>query len=352
MRSHSAFATVSALLAVATLTTACGSSKAGATDDDENPTPTPVETDGQLAVDWAFTGVEAPSKIRVLVIDGDTSGYTCSTLPFNPTAGIVENKANLPVTGNAVFNDVAEGNKYLVVGIGEKANGTRVALDCHDQVNVVGGEETAVTLALKNVVADMNGIYAVGHEVNLGLPNQVVTALLGIQAVCGYLNAPELCDIADQVTDIVTSMDVTGEWTIDQNTDGTFSGEVKWLTIEGQDIGTWEILDGTFVGEVPGATQMEYKDFHLQLHVGNLTLFILEEVINLDLGDYGVYGAILVNALGDNYVSPLTFEGTGTLTDLSPVDGVTEKIDGGLVGHLEVGSFQHDFALDYLAARP
>ena len=352
MRFHSALHTFAALTALATLTTACGASKAGAKDDEENPTPTPIETEGELDVDWAFTGVEAPTKVRVLVIDGDTSGYTCSTLPFNMTAGIVENKANLPISGTAVFNDVAEGNKYLVVGVGEKSNGTRVALDCHDQVNVVGGETTSVTLALKNVVADMNGVYAVGHEVNLGLPNEVVTALLGIQAVCGYLNAPELCDIADQVSDIVTGMDVTGEWTIDANTDGSFSGEVKWLTIEGQDIGNYEILDGTFVGEVPGATQMEYKDFHLQLHVGNLTLFILEEVINLDLGDYGVYGAILVNALGDNYVSPLTFEGTGSLSDLSPVDGVTEKIDGGLVGHLEVGNFEHDFALDYLAARP
>ena len=106
----------------------------------------------------AFTVVEAPTRVKVLVIDGDTSGYTCTTLPFNPTAGIIENKANLPVTGNAVFDDVAEGNKYLVVGIGEKANGVRVALDCIDQVNVNGGADTIVTLGLKNVVADMNGV--------------------------------------------------------------------------------------------------------------------------------------------------------------------------------------------------
>jgi hypothetical protein len=349
MRFH--LATFSALVALASLT-GCGSDKAGATGDDTNPTPTPASTEGELDVDWAFSGVEAPTKVRVLVIDGDTSGYTCSTLPFNMTAGIVENKANLPVSGNAVFNDVSEGTKYLVVGVGEKSNGARVALDCHDQVNVVGGETTSVTLGLKNVVADMNGVYGVSHEINMGLPNQITTALLGLQAVCGVLNAPELCNIVTEVNSIVTDLDVTGEWTIDQTSPSQFAGEVEWLTIEGQDIGTYEILNGSFVGEVPGATQMAYKDFNLELHVGNLTLFILEEVINLDLGDYGVYGAIVVNALGDNYVSPLTFSGAGTLNDLSPVDGVTEKIDGGLVGHLQIGSFGHDFAVDYLATRP
>lgn len=350
MRFYSALATFSALVAIAS--TGCGSSKAGAKDDDSNPTPTPVETEGDLNVSWSFTGLEAPTRVKVLVIDGDTSGYTCSTLPFNPTAGIVENKANLPVTGNAVFDEVAEGNKYLVVGIGEKTNGTRVALACHDQVNVVGGEDTTVTLNLKNVVADMNGVYAVAHEINLGLPNQVTTALLALQTACGFLNAPELCNIVAEVNSIVTDLDVTGEWTIDEMTDGSYQGDVQWLTIEGQDIGAYEILDGTFIGEVPGATQMNFKDFNLQLHVGNLTLFILEEVINLDLGDYGVYGAIAVNALGDNYVSPLTFSGTGTINDLAPVDGISEKISGGLVGHLEIGSFEHDFALDYLATRP
>ena len=350
MRFHSALATFTALVAIAS--TGCGSSKSGAGDGDTDPTPTPVETEGVMNVDWSFAGVEAPTRVKLLVIDGDTSGYTCSTLPFNPTAGIVENKVNLPVSGNAVFQDVAEGNKYLVIGVGEKANGQRVALDCHDQVNVVGGADTDVTLALKNVVADMNGVYGVAHEINLGLPNEVMTALLGLQAACGFLNAPELCNIVTEVNSIVTDLDVTGEWTLDEMTAGSYAGDVKWLTIEGQDIGTYEIIDGTFVGEVPGATQLVYKDFNLQLHVGNLTLFILQEVINIDLGDYGVYGAIVVNALGDEFVSPLTFSGTGNIGDLAPVDGVTEKIDGGLVGHLQIGSFGHDFALDYLATRP
>ena len=349
MRFHSALATFTALVAIAS--TGCGSTKAGATDD-ADPTPTPVETEGNLEVDWAFSGVEAPTRVKVLVIDGDTSGYTCTTLPFNPTAGIIENKANLPVTGNAVFDDVAEGSKYLVVGIGEKANGVRVALDCIDQVNVNGGADTTVTLGLKNVVADMNGVFAVGHEINLGLPNEVTTALLALQTACTFLNAPELCNIVNQVNAIVTDLDVTGEWTIDEMTAGSYSGDVKWLTIEGQDIGTYEIIDGTFIGEVPGATQMTYKDFNLQLHVGNLTLFILEEVINLDLGDYGIYGAIAVNALGDEFVSPLTFSGTGVIADAAPVDGISETITGDLVGHLEIGNFDHDFALDYLAARP
>lgn len=351
VRFHSVTASFAALVALATLS-GCGSDKAPATGDGPDPTPTPVSTEGELDVSWSFSGVEAPSKVRLLVIDGDASGYTCSTLPFAPAAGIVENKANLPVNGNAVFNPVAEGNRYLVVGIGEKANGTRVALDCHDQVNVVGGAATGVSLSLKNVVADMSGVFGVAHNVNLGLPSGVQSALLAFQAVCGVLNAPEICNVANQVTNIVTSMDVTAQWTIDRMPDGSFAGQVKWLTIEGQDIGTRQILDGTFVGEVPGATQLTYKDFDLQLHVGNLVLFLLEDVLHLDLGNYGIYGAILVNALADHYVSPLTFSGTGTLSDVQPVDGVTEKISGQLAGHLQVGSFGHDFSMDYLATRP
>ena len=354
VRFHSTLVQFSALLALATLT-GCGSSDSGARDGgnpDPNPTPTPVSTQGELNVAWSFSGVEAPSKVRLLVIDGDASGYTCSTLPFSPTAGIVENKGNLPVNGTAVFDPVSEGNKYLVIGIGEKSDGTRVALDCHEQVNVVGGEETSVTLALENVVADMNGVYGVTHNVNLGLPDEVEATLLIIQAACGQLNAPELCNIVSEVNQIVTSMDVTAQWTLDQRLDGEFDGVVQWLTIEGQDVGTYQLLDGSFVGEVPGATQLNYKDFYVQLHVGNLALFILEEVLDLDLGDYGYYGSLVVNALADNYVSPLTFQGTGVLSDAAPRDGVTEKITGNLAGHLEIGDFDHDFSMDYLATRP
>lgn len=352
VRFHSSLSLLAALAAVTALS-GCGSSKDGASGDDgPDATPTPQSTIGELDVDWTFSGVEAPSKVRLLVLDGDANGYTCETLPFSPSAGIVESKTNLPVNGSAIFDEVVEGNEYLVVAIGEKSNGTRVALDCHDQVNVVGDETTMVTLQLENVAADMNGVYGVAHNVELGLPDGVVSALLGIQAVCGVIDAPELCDIADQVHDIVTSLDVTAEWTLDQNSTGQFDGEVVWLTIEGEDIGSYEILDGSFIGEVPGATRLDYKDFNLQLHVGNLTLFVLEEVLNLDLGNYGVYGSILVNALADNYVSPLSFDGQGTIVDVSPADGVADKIEGDLAGHLQIGNFGHDFSMDYLATRP
>lgn len=350
VRFHSSLSLFAAFAAVTALS-GCGASKEGAADGPD-PTPTPESTIGELDVDWTFSGVEAPSKVRIFVIDGDTSAYTCETLPFSPSLGIVENKANLPVNGSAIFDDVAEGNKYLVIAIGEKSNGTRVAFDCHDQVNVVGAETTNVVLELENIAADMNGVYDVAHNVNLELPDGVVSALLLIQAACGFLNAPELCDIAAEVHDIVTSLDVTAKWTLDQNSTGQFDGEVVWLTIQGQDIGTWEILDGQFIGEVPGATTLNYKEFHLQLHVGNLTLFILEEVLDLDLGSYGYYGALLVNALADNYVSPLSFDGTGTIQDVAPADGVADRITGDLSGHLQVGSFNHDFSMDYLATRP
>lgn len=337
-------------LGAATMLAGCGAEKSGAEGENPTPTPTAVPNSGTVAVSYAFQGNEAPSKVRLLVIDGDVSGETCTTLAFAPTSGIVADRPNLPINGTANFTNVSIGTKYLVVALGEKTDGTRIAMDCQDQVNVTGGDTTQVDLSLLNWVGDLNGSYLVAQNINLGLPSQIVTALQVFQAACGFLGNPDLCTIAADVNDIITSMDVVAEWTIDEQIDGTIVGQVKWITVEGIDVGTINLMQGSFVGEIPGSTGVVFKDFDTALQVGNLVLFVVEDVLGYDLGQFGIPGAALINALAGNYVSPLTFEGTGVLTDANH-DGINEKINGNLTGHLQVSSFGHDFATDYLATR-
>ncbi len=337
-------------LAALALITGCGADENGAENPDPTPTSTPEVTVGTIAVTYGFTGNEAPSKVRLVVIDAAVTGETCTTVAFAPTAGILADRPNLPINGSVNFTNVAEGNQYLVLALGEKTDGTRIAEACHDQVSVQGGETTQVSLALANVVGDMNGVYMVTQNVNLGLPANVQSALLAFQAMCGILNAPELCTIATDVTDIVTSMDVISQWTIDQQADGSFIGTVEWVNVEGVDVGSIDLLTGSFVGEVPGATAMSYKDFNTTIQVGNLVLFIVEDVLGYDLGVFGAPGAAFVTALAGNYVEPMVFTGTGTLKDAN-FDGINEQISGNLAGHLVVGSWEHDFAADYVANR-
>lgn len=336
-------------LGAATILAGCGDAKSGA-EDNATPTPTAVPNNGTVAVTYTFAGVEAPSKVRLLVIDGDVSGETCTTLAFAPTTGIVADRPNLPVNGSANFTNVSIGTKYLVVALGEKTDGTRIAIDCQDQVNVTGGDTTQVVLSLENWVGDMNGTYLVAQNINLGLPSQITAALQIFQAACGFLGNADLCTIAADVNDIITSMDVVAEWTIDEQIDGSVLGQVKWISVEGIDVGTINIMQGTFTGSIPGSTGIIFKDFNTVVQVGNLVVFVIEDVLGYNLGALGTPGAALLTALSGNYISPLTFEGQGVLTDANQ-DGINEKINGNLAGHLQISSFGHDFATDYLATR-
>ncbi len=339
-------------LAMALNTTlGCGAStSSGARDFDDDPDPEPG-TEGTVDIRYTFSGTEAPNRVKVFVLDGNVGGQNCGNLPFVPTQGIVATRSGLPISGSVSFDNVEEGTRYVVVAYGEKSNGVRVAEACQDGINVIAEETTLVELTLENWVADTNGNYLVEQNLNMGLPSNITNVLLGLQAVCGLLqNASELCNVVSEVNDIVTSLDVVSQWTITEQVDGTFLGEVQWLTVEGQDVGAYELVSGGFTGEVPGSTTMNYKNYQLDVEMGNLVLFILEEVLDLDLGNYGTYGAIVVNALADNYLSPLTFSGTGAMSDTN-ADGMTDKITGNLAGHLQVGSFNHDFAMDYVALR-
>ena len=249
------------------------------------------------------------------------------------------------------IGDRLPGTKYVVVAIGETAAGGRVAEACHDQVNVVAGQTTDVHLDLLQFVADLTGTYAVAQNLNMGLPTNVQNALVALSAGCVILNQPQLCNVVTQITNIVTSMDVVSQWTIDRQPDGSYTGTVKWLSVQGVDVGTIDIVDGTFGASVPGSTTIEYKDFNLTIQFGNLVLFLVQDVLHYDLGQFGPFGSAFITALAGNYVSPMSFTGSGLITD-ADANGVAEKLSGNLAGHIAVSSWNHDFSMDYVALHP
>lgn len=329
----------------------CGATTgAGAKDPDPEPSPTP-DTLGAVAATWSFDGIEAPTKVRIALFDATISGYTCTTLPFAPALGVVDSLADLPLHGSAEFPGLPEGARYLLQAVGERADGTRLASACHDQVNVLAGKTTVVDLVLGNWIADLNGSWEVAQNVNIGLPTQIQAALLGLQASCGLVGDESLCTLVTQVTGVLTDMQVVAEWTIDTKPDGSFTGDVRWISVQGVDVGTIDLVDGTFAGHVNGATGVAFDGFELTLQFGNLLLFVVEDVLGYDLGAYGPYGAAAVTALTGQFVSELSFAGSGTLSGVDDM-GVAGAIDGALTGHVMASSWQHDFASDYVATRP
>src|SRR4051794_27998572 len=101
MNTFTKFRTITSLAAALTAAVAiagCGDNKNGATDDTTpTPTSTPVATTGTIAATWAYTGAQAPSKVKILLIDASASGLTCTTLPFTPPTAI-QTLPNLPVS--------------------------------------------------------------------------------------------------------------------------------------------------------------------------------------------------------------------------------------------------------------
>lgn len=330
-------------LAAAALVAGCGSNDNGAGDGTSpTPTPTPAATTGAISAQWAFAGAEAPSLADLKLIDAGAAGITCATLPYAPSAGVLGDKANLPVDGTAQFVSLAPGNGYLLALVGTKADGTKVAQACAEGVHVVAGQTTDVSLDFANWVGNTIGVWQVDQHLNIGLPTQIQTALQALQAACGILGNSQLCTIVTQVNDVVTNLDVKAEWTIDRKNDGTFDGSVRWLSVQGLDVTDINLVTGGFTANVPGSTVMQFQSFDETIQFGNLVLFIVQDVLGYDLGAFGTPGAILVQALADHYVSPMTFTGGATLADPNH-DGINDKLSGQLAGHLQVSGWGHDF---------
>jgi len=339
--------------ALAASAAACGGKTVGGgATDTPTSSPTPVSSTGSVDVTYSFSGTEYPNSIELMLIDGASSGQTCTTLPFHPATAIVDDQPGLPIDGSAEMTGLLPGSQYLVVAFGTKADGSRVAEACHDQVDVVAGQTTPVQLAIADWVADATGVWTVDQHVNIGLPSDVQSILVTLEGACIFLNQPQLCSVVDQVTAIATNMDVTAQWTMNRNGDGSYSGTVKWIKVQGYEVGDMDIADGTFDATVPGATQMEFKDSSVQIQFGNLMLFIVQDVLGYDLGQLGAPGAAVVTALAGQYVTPMNFTGIGTLVDAAPQDGKVDEMNGNLTGTIQVSSWSHDFSMSYAAARP
>ena len=345
------------LLVLATALAACaaacgGKTVGGGETNTPSTSPTPPDSTGKLDVTYTFAGTEYPNSMELMLIDGAAAGQTCTTLPFHPSSSVIDDQPGLPISGSAEMSGLAPGAKYMVVAFGTKADGTRVAAACHDQVNVVAGQTTQVQLSIANWVADATGVWNVDQHVNIGLPSNVQAILLTLQGFCGVLNQPQLCNIVDQVTQVLTNMDVVAQWTVNRNPDGTYSGTVKWIKVQGQSIGNMDIADGTFSATVPGSTQMQFKASTVQIQFGNLMLFVVQDVLGYDLGQLGAPGAAFVTSLAGQYVSPMDFTGLGTMVDTVPQDGKVDTMNGNLTGTIQVSSWSHDFSMSYAATRP
>jgi hypothetical protein len=320
-------------------------------DDDSFPTPVPTPASGSLHVTWSFQGAEAPSHTRLMLIDQTLGAQTCATLPFQPALGIVIDHPGLPTQGTTIFPNVTAGARWMVVAFGTRADGTRVAEACHDQVNVLAGQMTVVDLPMVNWVADTAGVWDVEQRMNIGLPLPAQAALLAIQAACPLLHDAQLCTIVTQVTGVLTDLDVVSEWTVDRAPDGSFHGTVRWMSVEGLDVTAVNPVIGTFDASVPGSTGVVFDRFEARLGFGNLLLFVVERVLHYDLNAWGPAGAAFVQSLADQYVSPMSFHGGGTLWD-SDFDGINDRLDGSLTGHVEVAGWHHDFSAAYAGTRP
>ncbi|HVO29109.1 MAG TPA: hypothetical protein VMV18_00135 [bacterium] len=342
--------TLAAALAASALVSACGADNKNGATESPTPTSTPAATTGTIAATWSYSGTEAPSRVKLLLIDGQSTGLTCTTLPFAPAAGVLQTISNMPANGAANFTAIQPGAKYIVAAIGENAAGARLASACHDQVNVIAGQTSDVALALLQFVPDMTGTYSVAQNLNIGLPTNVQSALNILAAACGVLNNANLCNVVTQVDQILTSMDVVSQWTLDKQADGSYIGHVKWMTVQGLDVSQIDLVDGSFAMTVNGSETLAYKDFNLTIQFGNLVLFVVQDVLHYDLGSFGTVGSTIITALAGNYVSPMSFTGTGLVSD-SNNDGVGDKLQGNLNGHISVSTWNHDFQMDYLATK-
>ena len=337
------------------LAAACGGQNNGG--QATGPTPTPGVTPtppapGQtgMAVSWSASGVQ-PSTISLFVVDATSTGWTCTTLPYLPTGAAVLNvQASMPVAGSATFNNVAPGGDYLVAAFGNMADGTRVSEACQGPIAVLSGQLTPVTLGLTSFTPTITGSYLVTQHFNLGLPPDVQTALITLELACGSLGDPQLCTVVDQVTQIVTNLDVVAKWTFNQTATGSWTGSVQWLSVQGYDVSAWNLVSGTFVASGAGAG-LSYKNYDLTIQFGNLMLFIVQDVLGYNLGALGGPGAALVQAFASQYVGPLVFSGGGTVMDNAPQDGVADQIDGNLTGVLTVSGWSHDFSMAYVGTR-
>lgn len=336
----------------AALAVACGS-PGGSTDTTPQPTPSNEPVPGAIEVDYQFQGVEQPTRVDVLLIDANATGQTCATVPYTPTQNIAGQQNNLPPTAVTRFETLDDGDRWLVYVIGYRNNNIRVADACHDNISVRADQTTTVAIDLLNRPLDVAGEYDTTLALNLELPDDVVDTLLLLDFACNSLGLdPEICDITSGVLDILTSMDVDATWVLTQNGE-VVSGEMVWNTVEGQDVGQWDLVSGGFTAEIPGATGLQFKAHTLEIKFDQLVLFLLEDVMEVNLGQLGPVVGIVADYLADELVSDITIlDATGTAADPN-TDGLADLLDGEMDAQVTFPAFDytHDFTFDWDAER-
>ena len=331
----------------------CGSKTNGS--GETNPTsPTPTQTatptTGSIDLTWGSTGLTPPAQVKVWLLDSATAGATCAAPPMQPSAGVLQSSTGLSGAGSLTWNTLQPGSTYMVEAMGLNTAGLPMGIACHDQVAVFAGQSTPVTLGLTAFAPNLAGTYDVAQGLNIGLPQDIQDALNGLMAVCNLIgNGTSACTTIDQIVTILTNMPVVAEWTLVQTGPGTYAGTVKWISVDGLDVTQIDLADGTFSAFVSNGSIVSYKDFNTTIQVGNLIIWLIQDVGGLDLGQFGDAGAAFIQAVAAQYVSPLDFTGDGHV--LETPDFAATAIDGNLDGTLTVSTWTHDFSMSYDAVK-
>ena len=329
----------------------CGATSGGPGGPTPSATPNPVA--GSIQVTYQFSGVEAPTRISVLLIDGNTTGLTCQSLAYKPTQGIEAQQNNLPATGVSSFPNLTDGSRWIVFASGSRGNNVRVADACIDNITVRRDETTSLALTLLNRPLNVSGDFDTSLKLNLELPGDVVTTLLLLDLGCQALGlGAQYCDITSELIDILTDLDVEATWAMSQ-TGGVVSGEMIWNSVQGVDVGQWDLVSGGFIAEIPGATGLQFKAHSLGINFDELVMFLIQDVMEVDLGLLAPIVGIVIDMLADELVSDITIvDAVGTAVDTTN-DGVAETITGEMDATISFPAmnYTHEFTIDWNASR-
>ncbi|MCO4745194.1 MAG: hypothetical protein KC912_10435 [Proteobacteria bacterium] len=313
---------------------------------------------GHIAVQYDFQGVESPSRVSLYLLP-TSAAVDCDALSGNPFDLATDSSRSLPVSGDATFTDLDADSEWLVVGVGA-LDGAEVATGCVDGIKIVDNETSFVNLTLENTPVDIQGSYIAVMEFNAGLPVEVIGATLTYDAFyddfvgwlctiledCTDVQEDDTQAVATELLTLYSSLDIEVEWTFAQSAD-LIHGEMEWKTVEGVvvDEAKWNLIEGSFSGEIPGATQILFTSPDLRINSEELTLFLLEEVM---LRDTTGKADILDPVMPDMLLST-----GGALAIDDDFTGQADRISGEMNAVLDFQSlgFAHSFDMIWTAHR-
>jgi hypothetical protein len=338
-------------LVLALLACACGSPK---TTDHNQPDPQgsqpPPQTDqvpATLRVHFSFAGPEPPERVEIVLAQDQTP---CPQLERQEPGQQASHRTELSAQGTTVFQSVDPGT--YMVWLRGWTQGMPVAFGCQQAIQVMAGEVTESAVAMENLPLLVDGPQLVKMTVNLHLPPAVQDTLGLLDLACDAAGLGQVCNITGQVVELVESMDVDAQWHVNQS-GAHASGALAWTAIEGADVTDLAVVNGEIHGTIPGATSMVLTPTLLEIHVDRLVRFVIEEMLDIDLGALGPLVSLVLDQLSEILISDIKI--TGGWADLRDYegDGITDSMFGTMEATVSfpVVGYEHDLDLDWSATK-